>query len=278
MLNIINDTFSPKDSFNGAAVEGVGNITSKFTAGTLFQKVTDESGKEVLKKLSDNSVVFGGAVVALEKLCGVKANFKPSSKNKILGNVGKDADSTASTATISLFGVGTGGSGLDFSSVKAPDMKQRDIIDPIPFRYGTTLTGADSTKYFLKKEKSGQPGTYEWYGKEFDSAPTIKSAWKNSIGGGSGTEITSEIYNNPSTEGIETYAEFHFSLNQYDIKEYFQATSGMNHARYNTFGFYIGNKDGDEYDNVRLFSVVTFKNRDVDIESSSFVYRLYALI
>ena len=77
MSNMIKDTFHLGEAFFNAEAITRAKVANKVTFGTLFEKTTDAYGREVLKKVSDNSVVFGGAVVALEKLCGVNAKFKP---------------------------------------------------------------------------------------------------------------------------------------------------------------------------------------------------------
>ena len=123
--------------------------------------------------------------------------------------------------------------------------------------------------------------TNSWYLKQFSTTPVIKSCWKNSIAAGEdGTEILTDIYNSPSAEGIETFTEFQIDMNAFDGREYFEATGEMSMARYNTIGFYTGslNEDGTEYANVRLYSVVTFSNRALDMQSTAtYVYRLYSL-
>lgn len=268
MAEIIKDSFKFNEGFN----------SGKITRGVLYEKTHDDNGKEIIKKISENTIVFGGAMTALEKLTGTQAKFKPATLNEILDVPVSGA--TPGNETIALFGVGIGGSGLDWGSVVAPDIKQRNVIDPIPLRYGSVLNDSDANMYYMKKSNAGDPGTYSWYLKEFTEEPIISAFWKNAIETDEdGTEITGEIYDSNSTEGIETFAEFHFNLNRYDVRDYFEATGDLSYARYNTFGFYLGEKVGNEYANVRLFSVVTFKNRDVsESTTSEYIYRVYALV
>lgn len=248
----------------------------KFSRGILFEKLDDGYGNSILKKVSDNSVVLGGAILALEHLTGATATFKPTTLNEIY-NISATASTNVNTTA--LFGCGTGGSGLDFGSIVAPDIKQRDILELVPMRYGAAVTGDDASKYFFKKENADKV-TSSWYLKQFDGVPVIKSLWKNGVDTETdGTEITSDVHDSKNTEGIETFAEFNISLNTSDIREYFEAIGKLSSARYNTIGFYTGEKVGTEYANVRLFSVVTFNNRDVSVKTkSSFVYRVYTLI
>lgn len=254
-----------------------GNEMCKVTRGELFQKLTDGYGHTFLKPIASNTVVLGGAILALEKLCDTQASFKPTTLNEILSiNV---SGTTAGKEKIALFGCGTGGAQLDFGNVVATDIKQNNVKDLIPIRYGASLTGTDANKYYMKAANS-DGSTYSWYLKEFDSTPVIKSFWKNAVDSeGDGTEITEDISGSTKTEGIETYAQFELSMNTNDAREYFVTTGNLKMARYNSFGIYTGEKVGDEYGNVRLYAVINFNNRDLSLSSSAnFVYRLYSLV
>lgn len=275
MPELIRDIMGLQDSLN-VPME-FDSVMHKVTRGELFQKLTDSYGNTFLKPIASNTVVLGGAILALEKLCNTQASFKPTTLNDILSiNV---SGTTSGNEKIALFGCGTGGAQLDFGNVVATDIKQNNVKDLIPIRYGASLTGTDAEKYFMKSANS-DGSTYSWYLKEFDSTPIIKSFWKNSVDSeGDGTEITEDISSSTKTEGIETYAQFELSMNTNDAREYFVATGNLKMARYNSFGIYTGEKVGDEYGNVRLYAVINFNNRDLSLSSSAnFVYRLYSLV
>ena len=275
MSKIITDTMGMRDNMRVPMMPG--DVMTKVTHGELFQKITDDYGHSFLKPIASNTVVLGGAILALEKLCDQQASFKPTTLNEILSI--PVSGTTAGKEKIALFGCGTGGAQLDFGSVVATDIKQNNVKDLIPMRYTAALTGTDASKYYMKAANS-DGSTYSWYLKEFDAAPVIKSFWKNAVDTeAEGTEITEDISGSARTEGIETYAQFELSLNTNDVREYFVANGNLKMARYNTFGIYTGEKVGDEYGNVRLYAVVNFNNRDCSLQSSaSFVYRLFALI
>ena len=214
--------------------------------GRLFQVLGVENGRRVVKEIACNTVVVGGAITALENLTGASANWKPSSLNDIYG---VSASSTA-TPKLALFGIGIGGSSLEFGSVTEPDIKQRDVINPIPLRYGEALTGDDAAKYFMKVASDG--ANKSWYLKQFSSVPVIKTCWKNSTNTDEdGTEINNEIYNINNPQPIETFTELQIDMNTSDGREYFVANGNISEARYNTFGFYTGSPtaDGKEYAN-----------------------------
>lgn len=244
--------------------------------GRLFQVLGMKDNRRVVREIACNTVVVGGAILALENITGATANWKPSTLNTIY-NVNA---TPVGAPKLALFGIGVGGSNLDFGSVIAPDIKQRDILSPIPIRYGETITGDDAGKYFMKVANGG--GTNSWYLKKFTGTPVIKSCWKNAISSDEdGTLIESDVHDSKNTEGIETFTEIQIDMNTLDGREYFEATGNMSNARYNTIGFYTGalNSAGTEYGDVRLYSVVSFNNRDLSVASKSqFIYRVYSLI
>lgn len=252
--------------------------------GVLYEVNDDGYGNEVLKRINSNTVVFAGAVLALEHLADVTASFKPATLNEIY-SVNSATPGNNAQSFIKLFGVGTGGAALDFGNVNDPSVKQREVLNFIPLRSGASIVGTtDLTKYFFKK--LAVSGTeYNWYLKEFDSAPTIKTLWKDAAEqDADGTEIVTEIYNSPRTEGIESFAEFRIKFNSYDVREYFEYIGELDMARYNSIGLFTGQKvdvGGGvmEYVNVRLFSVVNFENSSVrERKESTYVYRVYSLV
>ena len=246
--------------------------------GRLYEVLGMKNGRRVVREIAHNLVVVGGAITALENLTGATASWEPETLNTI-----HSVEATPSgIPKLALFGIGTGGSGLDFGSVITPDIKQRDILSPIPMRYGASVTGSDQNKYFMKVSNPGADGTFSWYLKEFTGTPTIKSCWKNAVSADEdGTEILDEIYDSEETDGIETFTEIQINLNTLDGREYFESTGTVNTARFNTIGFYTGSKNAEntEYANVRLYSVININNRDLSLAtSSSFLYRLFSLV
>lgn len=251
--------------------------------GIMYETNDDGYGNPLLKKVGENTVVLGGAVLALEHLCNVTANFKPATLNTIYSlNQGIAGDNTKSY--ISCFGVGTGGAALDFGNVSASNVKGREVPTFIPLRSAAALAGTDVTKYFFKKLNADNV-TYSWYLKEFDSPAIIKSLWKDSAEEDvDGTEILAEIYNSARTEGIETFAEFTIKLNTYDVREYFSTIAELDMARYNSLGLFTGEKvdiGGGVFDyvNLRLFSYLNFENKSVKEKTEAeYRYRVFGIV
>lgn len=254
---------------------------SKQLQGILYEQVENDYGEIILKKVNSNAVVFGGAILALEHLTNVTANFKPATLNEIY-NVNSGVPGVNKESFIQLFGCGIGGAALDFGNVVNPSIKQREIINFVPLRSGVEIVGSEVEKYFFKKTIDG--GNFNWYLKEFDSPTIVKSLWKDAAEQGTdGTEIVEEIYDSTRTEGIESFAEFKIKINNNDVREYFDSIGELDMARYNSIGLFTGQKvavgGGVDYVNVRLFSVVNFENKAVkERQESQYIYRVYSLI
>jgi len=251
----------------------------------LYENTFDEFGKPMLKKLSDNTVVLGGAILALEHLANVDSPFIPSTLNSILG-VNADVEYEGSRPTVVLFGLGIGGSELEFGSINAKDVKSRDIPAMVPLRVSTDtqLTGENAEQYFMKK-LNDDGVTYSWYLKEFNETLRISSHWKNAPSDDEdGDEILSDVYASESTDEIESFMEIKIYLNVNDVREYFESIGMLDSARYNTLGIYTGNKvtleNGEvDYVNVRLFAYTNFNNKDLTQKTESlYTYRIYSLV
>ena len=255
--------------------------------GKLFEAVTDDFGREVLKPVNANCVVAGGAIFTLMKLFGVTPSWMPQTLNQIY-NINADIESNPMNAQVALFSVGIGGCGMMFNSVIDADPKQRDVADLIPIRVTSeeTLTGTDAEKYFMKTKLAGTDMT-AYMAKEFDQPVKIRSLWKDAAEEGEdGTEITGEIYDSTRTEGQEHFAEMILKFNKNDVRSYWEAIGDLSMARFNSIGIYFGEKviidaatGAIDYVNVGLFSTINFENDSVkDRKEIKYVYRLYAII
>jgi len=299
MVKIINDTLPlmmKQVNHREAEVAKKNNIP--LFKGRLY-KVIDDYGTEV--HISDNTVVLGGAVTALEHLFGVTPNYKPQTLNSIYGvNAGWEYDEMQTY--VKLFGCGIGGSELTFGNVIDPSFKQKDLIQPIPFLI-TDTPQLDSTvpdKYYFRVPLTYNTGTvdepieatkYAWYLKEFEKDVEIKSLWKNSTDtNADGEEILDDISSSTKTNLIESFGECTIKIDKIDLKDYFEdedvgTNVGFKFARYNTIGLYTGQKvfieseDRWDYVNVRLFSAVTFNNvSTAEEKEETYIYRIFGSI
>lgn len=253
--------------------------------GILYEVTgEDDYGNRILKKIGENTVTVGGAIVSLEKLCGVKASWKPKTLNE-LHNIDTDlpVKDDSKHSEICLFGVGTGGCGLEFGSVVEKDEKMRETPGIIPLRSGSVLSGDDADKYKFRRDNGD--GSSDWYLKEFSDPPIIKSCWKDALDEDSdGTEILDEIQDSTRPEKIQTFSEYLLDFNTKDVREYYESIGSLTHALYNSIGLYIGDKyirEDNTYDyaNIRLFCYLNIDNKSVRIKTASqYIYRILSLV
>lgn len=259
----------------------------KLAKGILFREDVDDYGRKIFTKVGENTVVLGGAIAALERLAGVESSFRPNTLNHIL-NVNDGHEYHINSTPIALFGCGSGGAPLDFGNVYDPDVKQNNVAGLLPMMVSSSgvLTGTDAEKYMMKTtiQTPDRTTLHCWYLKEFDIEPTITSLWKDAASEDEdGSEISTDISDSESENGVESFVEFKLVLRDQDVRSYYEAMGMLSQARYNSIGLYLGEKvnlgDHDDYVNVSLFSVLNIENEALAKRKTiTYAYRVYALI
>ena len=262
----------------------------------------DEFG-DVLFTLEHNMVVIGGAITVLEKMWNIRSSLVIDTIN----NINQISPATQSTTEllpqndyVCMWGIGIGGSGDAFGSVRDVKYYEREIgqngqsDEFIPFRCVTTsLEGEDVQMYTLSKTVG--TGFTAYYAKLFDSEPFIRSLWRDGQDGKDGTEVTDGVHNTQRSEEIETFVEMHMKINENDVREWFEMNGNIEQARVNTIGLFTGRlvdngAGGYNAQNVKLFTKFNFDNEALGTSGGSgsgsggvssgktisFVYRIYA--
>ena len=323
MAQLIKDTLPLMEVINNDMAKAARNHGLPVFKGKLFchkgglNENLDRYGRPIFNFVNENTVVIGGAVLALKKLFGgidmasyTNVGYMPKSLNEIYNiNASVEADDAASR--IALFGCGIGGSNLEWGSVKDPDFKMytlgnmaasesgMDISNTwLPFRISTSTTispdetGQSPSNYFFRKSinlGTGSNSGYAWYLKEFtNSKIPIKCYWQNTIDpADDGAEITGDLIpeeDMDNTDLIECFGECMLTISEDDLREFFIAAGQLTYARFNQIGLFTGQKkqiSNDYYDyvGVRLFSVVNFNNVSVQEPSTNvYLYRIYSAV
>lgn len=239
----------------------------------------------------ENQTVLGGALFVLEKIFNIRAALVVDTINNIMDINAADSNKPGPYTTddvVALWGIGCGGSGDAFGSVRDVNYYEREIAqngqgatEMIPFRLTTTpLEGLNSDKYFLRKETP--EGYFAYYAKGFEIEPFIKVLWKDGEDGEDGSEVPSDVYNTDRTDEIETFVEMHLKITKKDVREWFEYNGEIEKSRINTIGLMFGRKYEVEpgrydYTNVKLFSKLNFDNEPLGSLSKeiSFTYRIF---
>ena len=282
-IKTIKDTMIPMDKMMPKHGQ-----TSKLARGVLYRDDgVDSFGRTIFTKVAENTVVLGGAIAALERLSGVDSSFQPNTLNSILNVNNTGYTYNKYSTPIALFGCGIGGAGLMFGDVYDPSVRQNNVAQLIPMIVSEdVVTNADAEKYMMKTTIVTPDSTSLncWYLKEFDAEPKITALWKDAPAEDEdGTEITTDVADSTSENGVEAMCQFKLALNDEDCRSYFKAMGMLPQARINSIGLFMGEKivvgDHIDYVNVRLFSVVNLENEALaERKSIVYYYRVYAMI
>ena len=200
-----------------------------------------------------------------------------------------------------MWGIGIGGSGEAFGSVRDVKFYEREIgqngytTQMIPFRVTPAAIDDVDSKYYLRKKMiypntSSTDAFYSYYAKEFEVEPFIRTLLRDGAEGEDGSEVTDGVHDRQPTYEIETFVEMHLKLEKSDAREYFEYNGNIEQARINTIGLFTGrkvaidiqdstgHKVGTRYDykDVKLFSKFNFDNEAlVNKKEINFTYRIY---
>ncbi|MDE6492697.1 MAG: hypothetical protein K2L37_06080, partial [Lactobacillus sp.] len=201
---------------------------------------------------------------------------------------------------VCLFGAGLTGSAVNILTKPPVDYKEYAIQNSlatedghemtgvmIPFRYTEKqLTDTERIKYFGKTADwtASNVDNIGYYLKRFEEDPVIKHFWKAAS---DDTESTNQVSQNEyyprentaNSSDIDTYCEMILKITPKDMKQWFDATSNIDETRVNTIALFTGryNKLLGDYENVRLFSKLTFKVNSLDLAKDFvIIYRIYS--
>ena len=131
---------------------------------------TDEFGN-VLFTNEHNETVLGGAVTVMEKMWGIRSPLQVATINEIMNinpTIGTDPNPLTQDDIVCLWGVGIGGSGDAFGSIRPVNFYEREVgqngqrDEMVPFRVvQTPLTGDDGAKYHMLEER--KDGLFAYY-------------------------------------------------------------------------------------------------------------------
>ena len=243
--------------------------------------VMDDFGQVLFT--TENRLVLGGALFTLEKLFGVQSPIQVDYLNDILGIATTGPAVTEiypKDTVVCLFGLGTGGAGDTITSVYDVSVKEREIFEPIPFRYTDKLTAEEEEKYWFVHEDQ-VTGKSAYYLKKFEVEPQIRVLWDDAEGDEDGTPVQSGVHTSSRTDEIETCVELILRVDKKDCREWFEHNGEIEKARFNSIGLFTGImselEDGRvDYKQVKLFSKFNINNEMLNLSKGlTMRYRIY---
>lgn len=174
-------------------------------------------------------------------------------------------------------------------SVRTKDGVMDGIM--LPFRYTESELDPNERQMYFGKKLDRDTGKTGYYLKRFEAIPEIKHIWRSGDEqpGKKVTEVVATndtVFDPTRDDALKSLVEIHFSVSEYDLKEYFQHKLDQpESARFNTVALFTGRytelgKSGadqfGDYCNVRLFSKLNIPTEPVSLEKDlHFIYRIY---
>lgn len=282
MRNIkVTDTIRQRDVVESSSTQNPIFEMNKHKGFRTQIDVRDDFGQLLFS--TENRLVLGGALFTLEKLFGVPSPVKVDYLNDILGIATGGPNVTElypKDTVVCLFGVGTGGAGDTITSVHDVSVTEREILEPIPFRYTDSLTSEEEEKYWFA-HPDGDTGKTAYYLKKFELTPEIRVLWDDAENDEDGTPVQSGVHTSTRTDEIETFVELTLRIDKKDLREWFEHNGEIEKARFNTIGLFTGilSDVGDgklDYKQVKMFSKFNIHNEMLALSKGlTITYRIY---
>jgi hypothetical protein len=246
-----------------------------------------------------NTTIYPGRRFILESLFRLLPNASQTIPINSAGYLNINADLTPASQddylkrSICLVGVGDGGAGLTFGEVYDAKANDNNLFHMIPMRtvpVGSDLSEADRAVYFMKKRNThGSEQYYDYYLKKFE-IPSINVVHENVNYTPSPDDNAPDM--DPSNPlvlyNIQVYVAINIPISENDVKESYRADNGnIRMARFNEMALYFGlpiqvtdsvtQEQYTDYIITEAFSHLTFNNRAMDNEGSSYSFVYYLL-
>lgn len=275
------------DSFDSTDNANVGH-----TFNTSIDIKNLETGEVIFKGLKNKVIIPGSGLIA-RKLFDIYTPEVTPSYNSVFGESmytpvtedrGDEVELNGTRATkdnpkVLLFCCGIDGCGSENSQVYPVDYRKWiDPKDMVPFRYqvGTNdITDSLRETYFGRTKING--GEYlAYYFKRFDTDPVIVQQYID------GTPVDGNIFTSSKREEAETYVEINLKITKEDMRDFFNATTGVDTSRVNSislcYGYPVKDSDGHiYYKDIRPLTKLHFPNEPLidQTKGIEIIYHIY---
>lgn len=234
-----------------------------------------------------NMVPLGGVQYVMEQLFKVPGSIPVGYLNaQSAMGYGSQSNTPApagavypATHKVCLFGVGIGGAGSNTTTAYDVKYNERNLANPVPFKFTTALSGTDVGKYFGKKSMTvAGVADNAYYLKAFDSDPTIKHLWKDGVDYEDGTEVGSDVFSSTRTDGIQSFTEILMTVTKDDVREWFEANGNIEEMRINEIALFTGvyNSIDDDYEKIMMFSKLNIPTEPLSVSKDmNIIYRVF---
>jgi len=257
-------------------------------------EIRNQFGRVLQKK--SNIILLGGRRFTLEKLFNVEAprNKRVEIDNDIYNldhpsEIDPNVPGPVQARCVCLWGVGIGGSGDTFGSVKVPTEKEYNVYEQIPFRYVSSSGSADAevkeTKKYYLRVPSGDGEHISYYAKRFEGTVSlvIKDGEQEYIPNIPGDNQPLDYEELINRTDVECYVSMELKLSAEDVREWFiEQNNSIDQARINEICLYIAfptetSDEWSDFTSIEAFSKLCFNNESLDDESKelNITYKIY---
>lgn len=266
-----------------AVFDGLDSRDNASLSGHAFDTSIDiknlETGEIIFKGLKNKVIISGSGLIA-RKLFNISNEEISPSYNTVFGDSMYTPDSTPvdPDPRVVLFCCGIDGCGSENSQVYPVDYTK--WIAPenmIPFRYqvGTNDISDELRETYFGRTEINSGEYIAYYFKKFDSEPTLVQQYID------GTPVDSNIFNSVKTEEAETYIEITLKITKEDMRDYFNATTGVDSSRINSislcYAYPVVEGDYTYYKDIHPLTKLHFPNEALidQTKGIEIIYHIY---
>jgi hypothetical protein len=194
---------------------------------------------------------------------------------------------------ICLVGVGDGGAGLMFGEIYPVHMNHNNLVAQRPLRtvpIGNDLSPEERGVYFMRKQAVYDGSQYyDYYLKKISPDQIYVMHEKVNYTPDAEANDPQLAPDSPLIlNNIQIYTIVNIAITDKDVKEYYRAVNGnLNLSRFNEMALFFGipveledpttHENYIDYIAVEAFSKLSFNNRAMDTEDSSFTFQYYLI-
>lgn len=248
-----------------------------------YVEVYNKKTKKLILKGFNKVMISASEFMALHMFNNPAENYITPTYNTYIGSpegLDQTHTDTGNDLTldykICLFCMGT--SGCSRGSQIKYEVSNKGWIKPedlVPFKYVGMHEdlGELARRIYFGKKTLVDYNRIAYYFKRFDSNAVLKREYED------GTDWTSEIYQDDSTMRANVKIGITFSIDEEDGRDYFDRTTGINDARFNTIELLAGWPEVIDgftyYQDVRPFTRLNMPNKYLSSAGDSYEFRYF---
>lgn len=224
--------------YDGLKNEDFVDVITNSSLKTKIDIRDSETGKIIFKGLKNKVIISGSGLIARYLFDVDVEEVTPTYDSKLSITIPEGEETheldwgtnaTLENPKILLFCIGRDGCGTEDSQVYPVDYTKWIAPDSlVPFRYqlASNDLSDDLRETYFGRVETGDYIAY--YFKRFDGKTEFNQKYID------GTPIDQTVFDSPKKDSAETYVEMVLKVTKEDVRDYFNATVGIDSAKINT--------------------------------------------